>query len=299
VAVESQRAGHLRIGELSRRVGVSPELLRAWERRYDLLRPTRSSGGFRLYSDTDEERIRAMQRHLDQGVSAAEAAAAALADGHAATPLAHGLGDACDRMQEALEQYDETEANLLFDRLLSAYGTDTVLVEVILPVLRGIGDGWAEGRVAIAQEHFASNVLRGRLLGLSRGWGRATGPVAVLACPPDERHDLALLMFDIALREAGWRIAFLGADTPISTIASATATVRPSAVVINAVSPARLYAVEDELAALTRRTTVAIGGAGADQALAERLGAVLLHGDPVGAAAAFARRFDGVIQSPG
>jgi methanogenic corrinoid protein MtbC1 len=106
----------------------------------------------------------------------------------------------------------------------------------------------------------------------------------VLACPPDERHDLALLMFDIALREAGWRIAFLGADTPISTIASATATVRPSAVVINAVSPARLYAVEDELAALTRRTTVAIGGAGADQALAERLGAVLLHG---------------VIQSPG
>ena len=106
-------------------------------------------------------------------------------------------------------------------------------------------------------------------------------------------------MFDIALREAGWRIAFLGADTPIATIASATATVRPSAVVINAVSPRRLYAVEDELAALSHRTTVAIGGAGADATLAERLGAVLLHGDPVSAAADFARSFDGVIQSPG
>ena len=280
-------------------MGVSPELLRAWERRYELLRPTRSSGGFRLYSDADEERIRAMQRHLDRGLSAAEAAAAAVSDSHAAAPLAHGLSDACDRMQAALEQYDETEVNLIFDRLLSAYGTNTVLVEVILPVLRRIGDGWAEGRLAIAQEHFASNVLRGRLLGLARGWGRATGPLAVLACPPDERHDLALLMFDIALREAGWRIAFLGADTPIATIASATATVRPSAVVINAVSPRRLYAVEDELAALSHRTTVAIGGAGADATLAERLGAVLLHGDPVSAAADFARSFDGVIQSPG
>ncbi len=297
--MEPLRAGHLRIGELSRRVGVSPELLRAWERRYDLLRPIRSSGGFRLYSDADEERIRAMQGHLDRGLSAAEAATAALADSHAAAPLAHSLGDACERMQEALEQYDETEANLLFDRLLSAYGTNTVLVEVVLPVLRAIGEGWAEGRVTIAQEHFASNVLRGRLLGLSRGWGRGTGPLAVLACPPDERHDLALLMFDIALREAGWRIAFLGADTPIATIASATVAVRPSAVVVNAVAPRRLYAVEAELAALTRRTTVAIGGAGADPSLAERLGAVLLHGDPVSAATTFARSFDGVIQSPG
>jgi DNA-binding transcriptional MerR regulator len=297
--VESPGAGHLRIGELSRRVGVSPELLRAWERRYELLRPVRSSGGFRLYSDADEERIRAMQRRLDEGLSAAEAAASALAESRRATPLADGLADACVRMQEALERYDETEVNLIFDRLLSAYGTNTVLVEVILPVLRGIGDGWEEGRLAIAQEHFASNVIRGRLLGLARGWGRATGPVAVLACPPDELHDLALLMFDIALREAGWRIAFLGADTPISTIASATATVRPSAVVINAVSPTRLYAVESELAALTRRTTVAIGGAGADPALAERLGLVLLHGDPVSAAADFARSFDRVIQSPG
>src|SRR5436190_1554714 len=49
---------HLRIGELSRRSGVSPELLRAWERRYGLLRPERSSGGLRLYSSSDLERLR-------------------------------------------------------------------------------------------------------------------------------------------------------------------------------------------------------------------------------------------------
>ena len=70
--------GHLRIGELSRRVGVSPELLRAWEFRYGLLQPTRSPGGFRLYSDADEERIRRMRDYQDQGLSAAEAARLAL-----------------------------------------------------------------------------------------------------------------------------------------------------------------------------------------------------------------------------
>ena len=69
--------GLLRIGELSRRSGVSPELLRAWERRYGLLRPTRSSGGLRLYSPDDLERVRSMQRHLASGLAAAEASALA------------------------------------------------------------------------------------------------------------------------------------------------------------------------------------------------------------------------------
>ena len=66
--------GYLRIGELSRRTGVAPELLRAWERRYGLLRPARSEGGFRLYSDADEQRVQRMRQHLRQGLAAAEAA---------------------------------------------------------------------------------------------------------------------------------------------------------------------------------------------------------------------------------
>ena len=61
----------LRIGELSRRSGVSPELLRAWERRYGLLRPERSDGGFRLYTARDEHRVASMRANLDRGLSAA------------------------------------------------------------------------------------------------------------------------------------------------------------------------------------------------------------------------------------
>jgi methanogenic corrinoid protein MtbC1 len=193
---------------------------------------------------------------------------------------------------DALERYDEASANSLFDRLLATFGTDTVLVEVVLPVLRSLGEGWVEGRITIAQEHFASSVLRGRLLGIARGWGRGTGPASVLACPPGEQHDLPLLLFGIALREAGWRIAFLGADSPIASIESAAASVPASAVVLAAVTPERLSAVEPDLTALASRTRVAIGGAGAERPLAERVGATLLDGDPVAGATRFARDFD-------
>ncbi len=283
--------GHLRIGELSRRVGVSPELLRAWERRYGLLDPTRSPGGFRLYSNVDAERVGAMKGYVERGLSAAEAARAVLAGRGVDEPPSAALAESRASFQEALERFDEDAANSLFDRLLATFGTDTVMVEVVLPVLRSLGEGWAEGRITVAQEHFASNVLRGRLLGLARGWGRGTGPLAVLACPPGEQHDLPLLLFGIALREAGWRIAFLGADTPIETVESAAAYIHTNAVVLTAVAPERLRAVEPELAKLAGGTAVAIGGAGADPELAERLGAVFLPGDPVAAATVFARGF--------
>src|SRR5687768_169665 len=109
--------GVLRIGELSRRSGVSPELLRAWERRYGLLEPIRSAGGLRLYSPADVERVRRMQQHLGAGVAAAEAAALARVDpDEDATPF--HPAEAKRELGAALEEFDEPAANAAFDRLL-------------------------------------------------------------------------------------------------------------------------------------------------------------------------------------
>lgn len=283
--------GHLRIGELSRRVGVTPELLRAWERRYGLMQPTRSAGGFRLYSDADEVRVRQMTSHLEAGLSAAQAARAALEQSDSPeVASAASPAESAAALEEALASYDEQGAHRVLDRSLATFSTEAVLVDIITPVLHSLGERWAAGQLTIAQEHFASSVLRGRLLGLARGWGRGTGPLALLACPPGEQHDLPLLLFGIPLREAGWRIVFLGADTPISTVERAVAAVAPRAVVLSAARPEPLRAVEQELAALATRVTVAIGGQGVDAALAERAGAVLLDGDPVEAANSFAER---------
>ena len=90
-----------------------------------------------------------------------------------------------------------------------------------------------------AQEHFASTLIRERLLGLARQWDYGRGPRAVLACPPGERHDIALICFGLALGAAGWRILFLGPDTPIDTLTGVSQALDADVVVLAATTPAR------------------------------------------------------------
>jgi DNA-binding transcriptional MerR regulator len=271
--------GLLRIGELSRRTGVKPDLLRAWERRYGLLDPQRTSGGFRLYPLTDVERIEAMQTHLARGLSAAEAAGLAKQD--EPTPAGSSIDGLTEDFRAALDAYDEPRAQLLLDRMLAAFTLETVLRDALLPYLHDLGERWERGEASVAQEHFASSVIRGRLLGLARGWGSGSGPLAVLACPPEEEHDLGLLALGIVLRARGWRVAYLGPDTPMETLADAARSMDADWVVVSAVSEARLEAVEEEIERLVRNVRVALGGAGGTSGLAERTGAELLSGGPV------------------
>ncbi|HEX3255688.1 MAG TPA: MerR family transcriptional regulator [Gaiellaceae bacterium] len=271
--------GLLRIGELSRRTGVKPDLLRAWERRYGLLDPQRTSGGFRLYPLTDVERIEAMRSHLARGLSAAEAARLAKQD--EAAPAGSSIDGLTGDFRAALDAYDEPGAQLLLDRMLAAFTLETVLRDALLPYLHDLGERWERGEASVAQEHFASSVIRGRLLGLARGWGSGSGPLAVLACPPEEEHDLGLLALGIVLRARGWRVAYLGPDTPMETLADAARRMDADWVVVSAVSEARLAAVEEEIERLVRNVRVALGGAGGTSRLAERTGAELLSGGPV------------------
>jgi MerR family transcriptional regulator, light-induced transcriptional regulator len=277
-------AGYLRIGELSRRTGVSVDLLRAWERRYGLLEPARSDGGFRLYSDDDVQRVRVMRAHLDDGVAAAEAARRAL-PGEAGASSGGAVGQATVQLSEALSAFSEPGAHAAFDQMLSSLTLDTVLTDVVLPYLHALGESWARGETTVAQEHFASSIIRGRLLGLARGWGAGVGPHALLACPPGELHDLGLLAFGLALRSRGWRITYLGQDSPLSAVEEQARSLRPDAVVLAVTDSARLDDDLGELAALAAAVPVALGGAGATPELAEQAGAMLLEGDPVAGAA--------------
>jgi DNA-binding transcriptional MerR regulator len=273
--------GLLRIGELSRRTGVTPELLRAWERRYGLLQPTRSSGGLRLYGHDDLARVQRMQQHLADGLAAAEAAVLANeGEGDSAAPVFDAAGARRD-LGSALEAFDEAAAQTILDSVLSTTTLDSVLCDVVLPYLHDIGDRWERGEVSIAQEHFASAVLRGRLLGLARGWSRGFGPSALLACLPGEQHDLGLIAFGLALRSRSFRIAYLGGNTPVESVAGAAGVLEPTAVVLSAVDPAGFRPFRAELKALAREHRTYIGGAGADEAEAKAIGATLLSGGPV------------------
>src|SRR5215218_5053908 len=127
VSTMEAAAGHVRIGELSRRTGVSPELLRAWEHRYGLLRPMRSERGFRLYSPQDERRVALMRSHLERGLSAAEAARLAL-DEEAVGSIAEtpALERGARNLRSALDTFDEGSAQAALDRLLSDFSIETV-----------------------------------------------------------------------------------------------------------------------------------------------------------------------------
>jgi MerR family transcriptional regulator, light-induced transcriptional regulator len=278
--VVAVRDGHLRIGELSRRVGVSPELLRAWEVRYGLLEPTRSPGGFRLYSDEDEERIRRMRAYQDQGLSAAQAARLAL-EPAGDRPAARSAVPDASSFADALERLDEPAAQEAFDRALATLSLDALLRDLLLPYLHDLGERWEAGTASVAQEHFASSVVRGRLLGLARGWGQGAGPLAVLACAPGELHDLPLIAFGLALRARGWRIAYLGADTPLDTLLDTVQALGPRLVVVSATTPRHFSRVKDRLCALGQTAPLALAGAGATAAAAESVDALLLSEDPV------------------
>jgi DNA-binding transcriptional MerR regulator len=295
VVIDPTPPAMLRIGALSRRLGVSEHVLRAWERRYGLLRPVRTPGGFRLYSEADVERIQRMQRHLAEGLSPAQAARAALDEERAAlTGVDTGeagearqrddLGEAFGTLAAALDDFDEPGANAILDRLLSTLTVETVLRDVVLPYLRDLGERWERGSATVAQEHFASNLLRGRLASLGRGWGQGHGPRALLACAPGELHDLALLAFGIVLNRSGWRIDYLGADTPLEELTRTARSTRADLVVLVAALPERFDGVSEELTVLARTAPLAIGGAGATPAVAEAVGAHLLTADPVTAA---------------
>lgn len=277
--------GYLRIGVLAERTGVSPELLRAWEQRYGLLRPSRSQGGFRLYSDDDERRVRLTTDLIASGLSASEAARQALQADVSIPPPIDGVvvEELAGRLRESLDAMDAEGAHRVFDRLLASVSVATVLGEVVLPYLRELGERWLTGEVSVAQEHFASNLIRGRLLGLARDWGAGEGPIVVLACPPGEAHDLGLIVFGIEVARRGWRVIYLGPDTPIATIEATARRLRPALVVLAVSDPARLREYTGAIRDLAQVVPVAVGGpVSLDEA--EAMGVTLWREGPIEAA---------------
>jgi MerR family transcriptional regulator, light-induced transcriptional regulator len=252
--------GDLRIGELVRRTGVSPNLLRAWEQRYGLLRPARSPGGFRLYSRADEVRIRRMTELIGQGLSAAEAARQARTAPE--PPPRSPVSDIAARLRAALDSFDDQAAHAALDRLFATVSIEAALAEVLIPYLRDLGERWAAGSASVAQEHFAASLTRGRLLGLARDWGTGLGPSVLLACLPDEDHDLGLVIFGVLVARRGWRVTFLGADTPFDALADTVRTLDPALVVLHTLNPDRLDRHAADIRGLADSIPVAIPAAG-------------------------------------
>lgn len=283
----------IRIGELSRRTGESAHVLRAWEERYGLLHPARTASGYRLYGPEDERRVRAVMALRAEGMSTGQAAATVLeaerlqpqtttADEPLRTVDATEL---IGRLRDAMDRFDEEAAHVALDTILTSVSLETAVRDVILPYLHDLGDRWSQGEADVAAEHFASSIIRRRLSVQALTWGVGTGPVAVLACPPGELHDIALLSFGLVLGRAGWRVRYLGQDTPLTSLSTAGRAVSADLLVLAGARPTVFLAHAGGIRQLAKSFSVAIAGAGASQELADYVGAHFLDGDPVSASA--------------
>lgn len=251
---------------------MAPDTLRKWEQRYAILRPARTAGGQRRYSEADVARVEWLRDRLAEGYRIAEAAALLGRDEIAVARAPEELRAA---ILEAAERGDGDQAGRLLDQCFALSGLEEALTGVVVPVLHELGEGWESGRFSVAQEHLVSGAVRtrlDRLLADARGSVRG---VAVLACAPGERHELGLLMVAVMLRADGWQVGYLGADTPLGDALELAETVDARVLGLSVGMAKRLERLEAELAGLRvpRRLALVLGGRGVDAAGAKRLGA--------------------------
>ncbi|MBI3746581.1 MAG: MerR family transcriptional regulator [Chloroflexi bacterium] len=214
------------IKQAAARCGVGISLLRAWERRYGIVTPSRTASGYRLYDDAAISRLRAMRRLVDAGWSASQAADTVLASPDSALePAAPGAsaGHADgppdpEALVAAAAAYDTVAIEATLDDLLSRGSYEAVIDDLLLPAVAALGTAWEDGRIDVAAEHLASAAVQRRLAALFDLAGApSTGRLVAVGLPPGCRHEIGTIAFAVALRRRGINVLYLGPDVPLAS----------------------------------------------------------------------------------
>ncbi len=259
------------VGRVARLTGVSPDLLRAWERRYGAVEPVRTPGGTRRYRAEDIDRLRLLKAVVDAGSRIGDVASLSTEElERRVSPAAAVDAAPLERAIAALARLDGVEAEQLIAGQLAGLGPVRFAKEFALPLLQRIGHEWREERMCVAAEHMGSALLRSLLGSALRPTAAHRGaPVVVFATLPGERHDIGLLIAALAALGAGAQPVFLGADLPVPELVRALELTGGQAVALSAVVQPReeLEAGLEELrAALPDSVEIWVGGAAADGA---------------------------------
>ena len=262
----------LNISALSRRTGVARDTLRKWEHRYGVLRPVRTAGGQRRYSEVDVQRVEWLRDRIRDGWRIGEAARVIDEEGSIALDDPVELREA---LIASIRESDPRATSAALDQAFAVLPLDQALSDVVRPALRWTGEAWQVGELSIAQEHAVTAKVRAHLGGLiAEGRGGVRG-AAVLACGPGEHHDVGLMMLAVALRADGWRVEFLGVDTPVT---EAAAFARGIGAVLLCLSATQVEAVDRIREAraelgLPAGATLVLGGRAVTPEIARALGA--------------------------
>jgi DNA-binding transcriptional MerR regulator/methylmalonyl-CoA mutase cobalamin-binding subunit len=284
---------HFTIKAVAQATGLTVETLRAWERRYEVVRPTRDASGRRTYSAADVARLRLLRTATELGHTISRLAN--LPEDELAKLVASSGGQArqgnargqtyVDRAIDAAEHSDPSGVEEVLTSAIALLPPNEVIHTVIAPLVREIGDRWHRGVVSIAQEHMVTDIVRRLVISVSRGYLRAdNGPCLVLATLSGERHELGILMCSWLAATRRYQTHYLGADLPAIEIARFALEVDARAVLISLVMPENYVPVMEQLrelaGALRGKCEIWIGGFAARQLGADEvpLGCVLLPG---------------------
>jgi MerR family transcriptional regulator, light-induced transcriptional regulator len=242
--------------------GIAPATLRAWERRYGVLSPGRSDGGYRLYSERDIATLRWLRHQVDAGVSISRAVALLeirhrageepeLEDGrepHQVAP-AENVRDTATIVEELVDTltlFQEPHAEAVLGEAFALYPVDVVAEEIITPTLVEIGERWHRNEASIVQEHFATAFLRRRLTALFHAYPQPlTGQLAITGSGPSEWHDVGILLVSLSLRRHGWRVIYLGQNVPAEHLLREVRKLKPDMVCLSAATRDSAQALEE------------------------------------------------------
>lgn len=256
----------LRIGQLAEATGVDATVLRTWEARYGVPVPERTEGGQRRYPQREVERMRAMRSMVDSGYRASEAArmVTATLPREGGAPQAPNLDRARDDLTSRLVAGD-MGAIAVLDRLVAALPVEDVIEDVVVPIMREVGDRWADGRITVAEEHAATwlvsswvgSQVRSMPPPLHKG-------LIVTAAPQGERHELGLELLGLLLRRQGIAVLHLGSDLPPDDLAAMAKVKGATCICLSASTREAnrgLLATIEAIAALKPPIPVGVGGA--------------------------------------
>jgi methanogenic corrinoid protein MtbC1 len=264
----------MNIAALSRRTGVPPDTLRKWEQRYGVLRPQRTTGGQRRYTELDLARVEWLRERLTEGYRIGDAAALL---GDVDVGVGRTPAELRRELYAAVRNSDIDAIRALLDQTFTLLSLEQSLSRVLAPVLQLVGDGWASQELSIAQEHLISGAVRARLDSLLSDTRGDIRGVAVLACVPGERHELGLLMLGTLLRADGWQIAYVGPDAPLDDALELAERVDAGAVCLSATMREHLSNMRS--VDVPRDVTLTLGGAAASPTAARRLRAQYADGN--------------------
>lgn len=257
---------------VTQQTGLSPHVLRVWEKRYAAVEPQRTCSNRRVYTDEDLRRLSLLAALTQNGHSIGQIAElpctelSLLNEKYQETPELNESD--CALIEKALNATRELDQNALeevFDEAFVSFGYSGLLERIMIPFLHKIGEYWQEGIITTSMEHAASNTIRDYLTLAVRPYTPPTNSPRIIVCTPaGQMHELGAIIASSIAKKSGWDVTYLGASLPAEEIAGAAIKRKAKAVALSIVYPMDDPNVASDLVRLRRHLpeeiSILIGG---------------------------------------